>query len=72
MSRFLQTVNDSISNQAIAKMVQGIEMELFRPDEQLKALAKRAVGLGITEEISQGSAQSLFEALRGSEAGQRG
>src|SRR4029077_13065740 len=39
-----------IPDQAIAKMVQGIEMELFRPDEELKALAKRAIQLGITEQ----------------------
>ncbi|MBV8138168.1 MAG: hypothetical protein JO121_21450 [Deltaproteobacteria bacterium] len=58
-----------IPDQAIAKMVQGIEMDLFRPDEQLKALAKRAVELGITDEISQSSAQSVFETLRNSEAG---
>jgi pyruvate,water dikinase len=58
-----------IPEQAIAKMVQGIEMDLFRPDEQLKALAKRAVELGITDEISQSSAQSVFETLRNSEAG---
>ena len=58
-----------IADQAIAKMVQGIDMELFRPDEQLKALAKRAIELGISEEISQGSAQSVFETLRASEAG---
>ncbi len=58
-----------IPDQAIAKMVQGIEMELFRPDEELKALAKRAIQLGITEQVAQGSVQSVLETLRGSEAG---
>ena len=60
-----------IPDQAIAKMVQGIETDLFRPDEQLKALAKQAIELGIAEEISQGSVQSLFGRLRASEAGRR-
>jgi pyruvate,water dikinase len=58
-----------IPDQAIAKMVQGIEMELFRPDEELKALAKRAIQLGITKQLSQGSVQSTFERLRDSEEG---
>ena len=58
-----------IPDQAIAKMVQGIEMELFRPDEELKALAKRAIQLGITEQLAQGSVQSVLETLRGSEGG---
>jgi pyruvate, water dikinase len=58
-----------IPDQAIAKMVQGIEMELFRPDEELKALAKHALQLGITEQLAQGSVQSVLETLRGSEAG---
>jgi pyruvate, water dikinase len=35
----------------------------------LKALAKRAIQLGITEQVAQGSVQSVLETLRGSEAG---
>src|SRR5258706_2711658 len=58
-----------IPDQAIAKMVQGIEMELFRPDEELKALAKRAIQLGITEQVAQGSVQSVLKTLRGSAPG---
>ena len=35
-----------IPDLAIAKMVQGIEVDLFRPDDELKKLAKLAVELG--------------------------
>jgi pyruvate,water dikinase len=40
---FCKQVFPRISDQAIAKMVQGVDMELFRPDDELKALAKLAV-----------------------------
>ena len=37
--RLLQAVWPSIPDQAIAKMVAGIDVDLFRPDEELKKLA---------------------------------
>jgi pyruvate,water dikinase len=49
---FCKEVFPGIPDQAIAKMVQGVDMELFRPDDELKKLAVQAVGLGI---------QSAFE-----------
>ncbi|WP_020389623.1 PEP-utilizing enzyme [Kribbella catacumbae] len=36
-----------IPDQSIAKMVQGVDMELFRPDDELKKLASLAVELGL-------------------------
>ena len=44
----------SISDQAIAKMVQGVDMELFRPDDELKKLAHLAVELGVADALRQG------------------
>lgn len=44
----------SIPDQAIAKMVQGVDMELFRPDDELKKLAKLAVQLGLDDVILAG------------------
>jgi pyruvate, water dikinase len=38
-----------IPDQAIAKMVQGVDMELFRPDDELKKLAILAVELGLQD-----------------------
>ncbi|MFE7216379.1 PEP-utilizing enzyme [Streptomyces sp. NPDC001698] len=49
---FCKEVFPGIPDQAIAKMVQGVDMELFRPDDELKRLAVKAVQLGL---------QSAFE-----------
>ena len=44
---FMKGQFPTIPDQAIAKMVQGVEVDLFRPDDELKKLAKLAVKLGI-------------------------
>ncbi|WP_138998671.1 PEP-utilizing enzyme [Rhodococcus zopfii] len=44
---FAKEVFPGIPDQAIAKMVQGVDMELFRPDDELKKLATLAVELGL-------------------------
>ncbi|WP_314037346.1 PEP-utilizing enzyme [Dietzia sp. CH92] len=44
---FCKQVFPSIPDQAIAKMVQGVDMELFRPDDELKKLAIKAVEDGL-------------------------
>lgn len=45
---FCKEVFPRIPDQAIATMVQGVDMELFRPDDELKNLAKIAVRDGLT------------------------
>ena len=49
---FAKEAFPGIPDQAIAKMVQGVDMELFRPDDELKTLATLASELGL---------QSAFE-----------
>jgi len=44
----------SIPDQAIAKMVQGVDMELFRPDDELKKLAHLAVDLDLAGILQAG------------------
>ncbi|CAG7611882.1 PEP-utilizing enzyme [Leucobacter soli] len=44
---FAKQVFPGIPDQAIAKMVQGVDMELFKPDDELKELATLAVELGL-------------------------
>jgi len=44
---FAKEVFPGIPDQGIAKMVQGVDMELFRPDDELKKLALLAVDLGL-------------------------
>jgi pyruvate,water dikinase len=40
-----------IADQTIAQMVSGIDVVLFRPDEELKRLARTAIGMGIAAEV---------------------
>ena len=51
---FCKQLWPSIPDQAIAKMVAGIDVDLFRPDEELKKLAQLAVDLGVADRISRG------------------
>jgi len=44
---FAKEAFPDIPDQAVAKMVQGVDMELFRPDDELKSLAVKAVELGL-------------------------
>ena len=53
---FCKQVWPSIPDQAIAKMVAGIDVDLFRPDEELKKLAQLAVDLGVGDRISSDAA----------------
>ncbi|MGH2967568.1 MAG: PEP-utilizing enzyme, partial [Solirubrobacteraceae bacterium] len=43
-----------IRDQTIAQMVAGIDILMFRPDDELKKLARAAVELGVTEPIKAG------------------
>ncbi|MFD4351185.1 PEP-utilizing enzyme [Nocardia sp. NPDC058518] len=44
---FCKEAFPGIPDQAIAKMVQGVDMELFRPDDELKKLAVQAVQMNL-------------------------
>ncbi|MBJ7357399.1 PEP-utilizing enzyme [Nocardioides sp.] len=56
---FCKQLWPSIPDQAIAKMVAGIDVDLFRPDEELKKLAQLAVDLGIGDRVSSSAADTL-------------
>jgi len=59
-----------IADQTIAQMVSGIDVVLFRPDEELKRLAGRAIEAGIADEVvSAADEESLRAALSGSAEG---
>ena len=61
-----------ISDQSISRMVGGLDVELYRPDDELKRLAKEAQRLGLAEAIAgTGSAETLFAALRDDAGGRR-
>ena len=48
---FCKKAFPEITDQTIARMVAGIEAEIFRPDDELRRLARRAVELGVDAEL---------------------
>ncbi|MEK6439455.1 PEP-utilizing enzyme [Pseudonocardia sp. T1-2H] len=48
---FCQAAFPGITDQTIASMVSGIDIMLFRPDDEVRALARLAVELGLTEQV---------------------
>ncbi|HEY5135956.1 MAG TPA: PEP-utilizing enzyme [Candidatus Nanopelagicales bacterium] len=61
---FCKQAFPGISDLAIAKMVAGVEVDLFRPDEELKRLARMAVDTGITDAFKTGDVAGTCQALR--------
>jgi hypothetical protein len=49
--QFCKEAFPQIEDQTIAKMVAGIEVLTFRPDEELQKLARRAIDLGVAQSI---------------------
>jgi pyruvate,water dikinase len=66
---FCKQAFPSIPDLAIAKMVAGVEVDLFRPNEELKNLARAAVELGVDDQIAQGDPAKVLDRLSQSEAG---
>jgi len=59
-----------ISDQTIAKMVAGIDVALFRPDQELKRLAARAIELGVGDAVQGASDEADLESrLQGLDGG---
>jgi pyruvate,water dikinase len=53
---FCKDVLPGVADLGIAKMVQGIDVVLFRPDEELRKLARLAVELGLADALGSGQA----------------
>ena len=60
---FLKGQFPDIPDQAIAKMVQGVDVDLFRPDDELKKLAKLAVQLDVATALRTGSVDAALAAV---------
>ncbi|WP_369045772.1 PEP-utilizing enzyme [Sinomonas sp. P10A9] len=68
---FCKQVFPNIPDQSIATMVQGVDMELFRPDDELKGLAALAVELGIQSAFENADdADATLGAIRASAGGE--
>ncbi len=71
--QFCTTAFPEITDQTVARMVAGIDVIMYRPDDELRSLARLAVDLGVDEEFTEGRvAADVLSALgtRG-EAGAR-
>jgi len=53
---FCKKAFPEISDQTVARMVAGMEAEIFRPDDELRRLAKRAIDLGVDGQFYEGAA----------------
>jgi len=60
---FCKQTFPNIPDQGIAKMVQGIDVDLFRPDDELKKLAKLAIKLGVADALKTGSVDEALAAV---------
>lgn len=69
---YCKEVFPDIPDQSIANMVQGVDMELFRPDDELKELAILAVELGLQEHFADtDDSEGTLAALAASPGGER-
>ena len=66
---FCKQAFPNIPDLAIAKMVAGVEVDLFQPDEELKKLARLAVDTRVHDAFDQTSAAAVIEALQAGDAG---
>src|SRR5688572_27241770 len=51
---FCKKAFPEISDQTVARMVAGMDAEIFRPDEEVRRLARRAVDLGVHSHFEDG------------------
>jgi pyruvate,water dikinase len=66
---FCKKAFPEITDQTIARMVAGMEAEIFRPDDELRRLARRAVDLGVDAKFQQNvSADDIIASLKQSGA----
>jgi pyruvate,water dikinase len=68
---FCKEAFPNIPDLAIAKMVAGVEVDLFRPDDELKGLAQAAIDLGVASSFDGSDSAAVLAALGGSDAGQQ-
>ncbi|CAN5804054.1 PEP-utilizing enzyme [soil metagenome] len=68
---FCKEAFPSIPDLAVAKMVAGIDVDLFRPNEELKNLARSAIDLGIADVIARHDDPDAVDAALDTDAGRR-
>lgn len=68
---FCKQTFPSIPDLSIAKMVQGVEVDLFRPDDELKKLAHLTVELGLENTVLNHNVDVALAQLEQSDAGKK-
>jgi pyruvate,water dikinase len=70
---FCKQAFPEISDQTVARMVAGIDVIMYRPDDELRRLARLAVEVGVDDLFTEGcSPEAVLQALTGrGEPGQR-
>jgi pyruvate, water dikinase len=68
---FCKQAFPSIPDLGIAKMVAGVEVDLFRPNEELKVLARKAIELGVADAFYADDLTTVNATLDGSDAGRQ-
>lgn len=66
---FCKQVFPNIPDLSIAKMVAGIEVDLFRPDEELRRLARLAVEKGLGDVLCAGTVDEALAAVKSAAGG---
>src|SRR5215469_4677302 len=56
---FCKKAFPEISEQTVARMVSGMQAEIFRPDDELRRLAQRAIELGVDGALQDGASPNL-------------
>ena len=69
--QFCRQAFPEISEQTIARMVAGIEVLAFRPDEELRSLARLACDLGVDTLVVGDDPDRTFTLMAGSDAGRK-
>ena len=63
--QFCKQAFPEIADQTVSRMVSGIDVTMFRPDDELKRLARVAVELGIDDLfVEEGDANEMMDAIR--------
>ena len=68
---FCKEAFPNIPDLAIAKMVAGVEVDLFKPDDELKKLAQAAIDLDLASTFDGSGSAAVLSAFEGSDAGQQ-
>jgi pyruvate,water dikinase len=68
---FCKQAFPNIPDLAIAKMVAGVEVDLFRPDDELKKLAQAAIDLGVDGAFDGSGSAAVIAAIGGADGGQQ-